>query len=69
MNINFINALKKSKFSVDDISILSKTQRSLISDYAFGHDIPDKKGAEDLAELLGKPIDFLFADFKEYFEK
>ena len=43
MNKNFINALKKSKFSVDDISILTETPRSLLADYAKGYDIPNKK--------------------------
>jgi len=67
MNKNLIDAIKNSGFSVDDITILSNTHRSLLSDYVHGNDIPSPQDAADLAELLGKPIDFLFPDHKEYY--
>ena len=67
MNEILIKSIKESGFSVNDVAILGDISRSKLSDFAMGTDIPNRDYAKRLEQLLGKPIEVLFPDYKDYY--
>jgi len=65
MNEFFVNSIKKTGFSIEEISGLSGIPEYFIYRFARELQEPDASSAHILASIIGEPIEKLFPNYEE----